>query len=68
MMKLQEGAVVVAVEMLGHDDSLRIRPASGKEKILGPSDLPTANRATKGKRLSRSIVEIGRVERVEEQG
>jgi DNA gyrase/topoisomerase IV subunit A len=67
MIKLQTGAVVVGLEMLGVDDSLRIQPASGKEKLLGPSDLPTANRATKGKRVSRGILTMERTRRVVEQ-
>lgn len=66
MIKLQEGAVVVAIEMLAPDDSLRLLPASGKEKMLAPSELPAANRATRGKRLCRDLVEMERTGRIEE--
>jgi DNA gyrase/topoisomerase IV subunit A len=67
MMKLQEEAVVVGLDVLSRDDSLRIQPVTGKEKILGPSDLPTANRATKGKRVCRGILMMERTRQAAEQ-
>jgi DNA gyrase subunit A len=61
MIKLQEGSRVVAMETLGRDDSLRIQPSSGEEKVVSLGEIPLANRGGKGKRVGRGILQMGRI-------
>lgn len=55
MIKLTAGANVVSMETVSPDDTLRIVPKRGKDKIFEVGEIPRANRATQGKKLAPGI-------------
>jgi DNA gyrase subunit A len=59
--KLLSGSSVVAWEAVNGKDELRIQPKKGKEQNLLVEDVPTANRATRGKPLWKGIASMEKV-------
>jgi DNA gyrase/topoisomerase IV subunit A len=59
--KLTSGSEVVAWEVVSRQDNLRIEPKKGKQQTLMVEDIPTANRATRGKPLWKGIVSMEKV-------
>jgi len=65
LIRLGSDSKVVSMEVVDTTDILRVRPRKGKEKIVGASEIPGANRATRGKKLCDGLRGVERLDRVE---
>jgi DNA gyrase subunit A len=68
LIRLGQDARVVAVELVSADDVLRIEPKKGKDKTVTVNQMPIANRATKGRRVSPSIRNVERIRGMDGEG
>jgi DNA gyrase subunit A len=68
LIRLAQDARVVAVELVSVDDVLRIEPKKGKDKTVAVNQMPVANRATKGRRVSPSIRNVECIKGMDGEG